>query len=97
AAEAAAVRGPEGGVLPRRLRAGPVGARAVRARPGPRARRAAAAARRLAVPPAPEPALPADARPRRPPRRRARRGAAADGGAARLRARPRAAVGRRTG
>ena len=59
AAEARAVPGAEGGVLPRRLRARPLAARALRRRPGARARRAAAAARRVALPPALEPALPA--------------------------------------
>ena len=95
AAEARPVRGPEGGVLPRGLRAGPGRARAVRRRPVARARRAAPAARRVAVPPAVEPALPADARARRPPRRRARDRPAAHRGAARVRARARAAVGDR--
>ena len=44
AAEAAAVRGAEGGVLPRGLRAGPLGARGLVDRPGARARRAPPAA-----------------------------------------------------
>ena len=68
AAEARPVPGPEGGVLPERLRARPVAARALRRRPGARARRAAPAAGRVALPPALEPALSADARPPRPAR-----------------------------
>ena len=56
---------------------------------------AAPAAGRLALPPALEPALPADARPPRPRRARARGRHPADGGAARVRPRARAAVGRR--
>ncbi len=54
-------------------------------RPGPRARRAAAAARRLALPPALESALPDDARASRPVRRRARVRHPAHRGTARLR------------
>src|SRR5205823_3153785 len=59
--EARAVRGPEGGVLPQRLRARPLPARPLRDRPGTRARRPAPAARRVALPPSFEPALPDDA------------------------------------
>ena len=65
----AAVPRAQGGVLPRRLRARPGGARAVGDRPGADARRAAPAAGRLALPPAREPALPADARAPRSARR----------------------------
>ena len=60
--EAAALPRAEGGVLPLRLRAGPDGARDSGCRPRPRARRPAAPAGRLALPPAFESALPADAR-----------------------------------
>ena len=66
---------------------------ALRRRPRARARRAASAARRLALPPPLEPALPDDARASRPARERARVRAPAHGGAARVRARARAAVG----
>ena len=95
AAEAAAVPGAEGGVLPLGLRAERVGADRLVDRPGPRARRAAAAARRLALPPALESALPDDARASRPARRRARVRDPAHRGAARLREVARAAVGDR--
>src|SRR5207302_4329777 len=57
AAEAPPVPGSQGGVLPRRFRAGPPRPRAVADRPVARARRPASAARRLALPPACEPAL----------------------------------------
>ena len=80
--EARAVPGPQGGVLPLRLRARPLAARPLRRRPGARARRPAPAARRLALPPPLEPALPDDARPPRPARERARVRAAAHRGAA---------------
>ena len=92
-AEARAVPRPQGGVLPLRLRARPLAARPLRRRSGARARRPAPAARRLALPPAVEPALPDDARPSRPARERARVRAAAHRGAAGVRARARAAVG----
>src|SRR5205814_8208706 len=55
AAEARAVPGAEGGVLPRRLRARPLAARAVLDRPGARARRLEDAARRVALSPPLEP------------------------------------------
>src|ERR1700676_5110408 len=61
AAEAPAVPRAEGGVLPRRLRARRGRARRLGDRSGADARGAAAAARRVALPPAFEPALPADA------------------------------------
>ena len=83
AAEARPVPGPEGGVLPRRLRARPRRARAVRARPGEDARRRAHAAGRLALPPALEPALPAGARAPGPERGRERDRDPAHRGAAR--------------
>src|SRR2546423_315000 len=62
APEASPVPGAQGGVLPLRLRARPGGARALADRAGARARRAAPAAGRLALPPALQPALPADGR-----------------------------------
>ena len=76
AAEASSVRRPEGGVLPRRLRAGPRRARSTRARRQPDARRPAPAARRLALPPTLESALPRDAAARRQPRGLERRSSA---------------------
>ena len=60
--EAAALPRAEGGVLPLRLRAGPDGARDSGCRPRPCARRPSAPAGRLALPPAFESTLPADAR-----------------------------------
>src|SRR5204863_2372989 len=71
AAEARPVSGPEGGVLPRRLRARPVRHRPVAGRPRAGAGRPAPTAGRLALPPALEPALPADDRLPRPARGRA--------------------------
>ena len=90
AAEARPVPGPEGGVLPRRLHARPLAARGVRRRPGARARRPAPAARRVALPPPLEPALPADARASRPLGGRAGVRPAAHRRAAGVRARARA-------
>ena len=91
-----AVPGPEGGVLPRGLRARPGRcSSAFGVDPARMLVVAAPAAGRLALPPALEPALPADARAPRPARGRARVRAAAHRGAARLRARARAAVGDR--
>ncbi len=58
AGQAPALRGPEGGVLPRRLRAGRDGSGGARARPRPAARGGAHAARRVALPPLREPAVP---------------------------------------
>ena len=75
----------------------PVGARAVRGGRGPHPRSGANAAGRLALPPALEPALPADARPPGTKRDGARDRPAADSGAARLRPRSRPAVGDRSG
>ena len=57
AAKLRALPGPQGGVLPRRLRARPGRARRARARPGRADRRRAHAARRLALPPLREPAV----------------------------------------
>src|SRR5258708_36884509 len=62
AAEAAAVPGAEGGVLPLGLRAKRIRAARLVDRSRKGARRAAAAARRLALPPALESAVPHDAR-----------------------------------
>ena len=61
--EARPVPGPEGGVLPRRLRARRRRARPARARPREGDRGRAPAARRVALPPQVEPAVPAGARP----------------------------------
>src|SRR5439155_19852428 len=97
AAEAPPVPRPEGGVLPRGLRARRGRPRALADRPGARARRASPAAGRLPLPPALEPALPDDAALPGRARRRARRRAAADGRAAGVRERARAAVGDRPG
>ena len=94
-AEARPVRGAEGGVLPLRLRSRSGGCGGARRRPGPDARGAASSARRLAVPPALESALPADAAPCRRARFGPRGRPAADGRAARLRPLARAAVGAR--
>src|SRR4051794_22749123 len=94
-AEARAVPGPEGGVLPRGLRARPFAAGAIRRRPGSRARRLAAPARRVALSPALEPALPTNGPAPRPERGRAGLRAAAHGGATGVRARAHAPVGNR--
>ncbi len=97
APEAARVPRAEGGVLPLGLRPRPEGARRVAARPGAHARRAPAAARRLALPPALESALPADAAAPRAARHRARDRDPAHGRAARLCPLAGAAVGDRPG
>jgi hypothetical protein len=97
AVQARAVPRAEGGVLPRRLRARPVGARRLGDRPRSDAGRRPHAPGRLALPPPFEPALPAGTRPSRPERVRARDRAAAHAGAGRLRAQSRAAVGARPG
>ena len=62
ARQAARLPGPQGGVLPGRLRARPGGARRARPRPRAAARGRAHAARGVALPPLREPALPAGAR-----------------------------------
>ena len=94
-AQAPAVPGAEGGVLPLGLRARPDGAPRLVHRPRARPRRAAPAARRLALPPALESALPADARAPRQRRERARVRHPAHRRAARLREVARPAVGDR--
>src|SRR5207244_202525 len=93
-AEAPPVPRSEGGVLPRRLRAGPRRARPARRRSRARARRAPPAARRLALPPSLESAVSADGRLSRPSRRGAGGRVAADRGAARIRPRSRPACAR---
>src|SRR5713101_6886632 len=93
AAEARAVPGAQGGVLPLRLSARPLAARTIRCRVRPRARRVAPTTRRLALPPPLEPALPDDARSPRPARERACVRAAANRGAARVRTYARPTVG----
>src|SRR5581483_4275117 len=95
AAETPPVRWPEGGVLPRRLRARPGRARHVAERSCADARRPPAAARRLALPPALESTLPADAATSRQARLGRRGRPAAHRGAAGLRPLARAAVGDR--
>src|SRR5207248_9849670 len=94
-AEATRVSRAERGVLPRRLRARPEHPRRIRDRSAAGARRTEAAARRVALPPPFEPALPADAEPPRLARFGARVRPAADRRAARLRSRAAVAVGDR--
>ena len=95
AAQAPPVPWTEGGVLPVGLRARPVRTHRLVDRRRARARRAASAARRLALPPAFESAVPADARASRPRGRRPRVRHPAHRRAAGLRQVARAAVGDR--
>ena len=95
-AQAPALPGHQGGVLPRRLRARPRSSSGSAWTP-PDRRRPPPPSRRLAVPPAFEPALPADARPPRPRRPRARDRDPADRGAARVRPGAGTTLGRAAG
>src|SRR5919197_593532 len=92
AREARPLRGAEGGVLPRGLRAGPERARPVDDRSRADARRRTHASGRLALPPPLEPALPAGARAARARRRHPCDRRPAYSGPARIRARTRAAL-----
>ncbi|CAA9548850.1 MAG: protein of unknown function DUF354, partial [uncultured Thermoleophilia bacterium] len=96
-AEARPVPRSEGGVLPGRLRARPGRAARARARPGQGPDRRPDAARRVALPPPLEPAVPGPRRAARTRPRRAGRRSAADGRPGRLGARARSPLARRAG